>query len=321
MIEKKKPVIHDLDQLQPDYARYRQWMCETRPDLADRLVQGKMAWQESFLQVASQYEVILLDAFGVIVVGKEAIAGAVESVAALQGMAKKVRLVSNNASQSPVQLQESYGRLGFRFALEDIITSGMTIQGYVAGSSLRDEPYVLIGTEESRLWYAPDSGRLALQPEGVEDRGYLLVCSNRDYYGDGAMQEAVERLLGQGEPVVLLANPDLVAPEGEGRFNPVAGYTVARWLDRYPVKVVGLGKPFSPIFQLALQGLSEVEPGKVLMVGDTLDTDILGGINMGFATCLTGSGSYWGLDSKAVENLCWKKGIYPDYCVKSIGSL
>lgn len=48
---------------------------------------------------------------------------------------------------------------------------------------------------------------------------------------------------------------------------------------------VGAAKPESKIFEYALEKMSNPTPNKVLMVGDNLDTDILGGNQMGFDTC------------------------------------
>ncbi|RYV03861.1 noncanonical pyrimidine nucleotidase, YjjG family [Shewanella sp. OPT22] len=49
---------------------------------------------------------------------------------------------------------------------------------------------------------------------------------------------------------------------------------------------VGAAKPESKIFEYALERMGNPRPNKVLMVGDNLDTDILGGNQMGFDTCL-----------------------------------
>ena len=66
---------------------------------------------------------------------------------------------------------------------------------------------------------------------------------------------------------------------------------------------------------LALARLAN-KPSRVLMVGDTLHTDILGGAHMGFATALvTADGSLSGLDvGEAIET----SGIVPDFVMHRI---
>ena len=48
---------------------------------------------------------------------------------------------------------------------------------------------------------------------------------------------------------------------------------------------IGLPKPHPSIFQHALTLSESVDKSAVLMVGDTLETDILGGQNSGLDTC------------------------------------
>jgi 5'-nucleotidase len=48
---------------------------------------------------------------------------------------------------------------------------------------------------------------------------------------------------------------------------------------------VGFAKPHKAIFEHALQKMGQPCPSSVLMVGDTIDSDILGGLNAGFDTC------------------------------------
>ena len=70
---------------------------------------------------------------------------------------------------------------------------------------------------------------------------------------------------------------------------------------------VGVGKPHPGIFEHALTLMGNPTPSKVLMVGDNIDADILGGINAGFDTC-------WINPHKTKT----KKDIKPTYQVASL---
>jgi glycerol 3-phosphatase-2 len=78
-----------------------------------------------------------------------------------------------------------------------------------------------------------------------------------------------------------------------------------------------IGKPHPDIFHLALRKANYRGIGKrVLMVGDTLHTDILGGQSMGFDTALvTGQGASHGLE---LNSAIAHTGICPDFAVKAI---
>ena len=88
-------------------------------------------------------------------------------------------------------------------------------------------------------------------------------------------------------------------------------------------ELVGVAKPHLDIFNYALTKMNNPDPEKVLMVGDTLESDILGGNNAGFDTCWlnhhhnleTSSGN-----SKAVNQPLNTK-IRPTYQVTSLTEL
>ncbi|BAX55015.1 pyrimidine 5'-nucleotidase [Photobacterium damselae] len=70
---------------------------------------------------------------------------------------------------------------------------------------------------------------------------------------------------------------------------------------------VGYPKPAKEIFDYALKHMGQAEPNHVLMVGDNIDTDILGGINAGMETC------WLNVDGKIQPN-----HIKPSVCVQNL---
>lgn len=329
-----KPIIHSQAQLTPFYARYRASLCRENGLLEHRLQTGAMQ-KIGFETLSRSFDVLLLDAFGVLNQGKKAIAGAAERVSQLKERRQPFLVVSNNASQSPERLEAQFQRMGFNIHREEIVSSGMAVPGFIAASPYCHRPYYLVGTPDSALSYAPDPERLMVntlaeschtrqpvsrggQEMDWRDATYILLCSNRDYYGS-IQQQQVEALLTEKSLPILLANPDLVAPNAEGTLSVVAGYTAAQWAMRFKSELLGIGKPFPSIFALARQRFPDVAPERFLMVGDTLDTDILGGAAQGFHTCLTLSGVYAG-EAEHWETLCTQRGIRPDFVVQSIAT-
>ncbi|MBF0183638.1 MAG: HAD-IIA family hydrolase [Magnetococcales bacterium] len=313
-----KPVIDNLEVLTPLYARYRSLLCAEDPALAERLLAGRLQ-PVSFQDLSLRFDYILLDAFGVLYRGKQVIHGAPTAVHRLYQAGKSVRVVSNNASQTPERLTQQLQAMGFCFPQEHIVTSGMVIADFLPHSPWHEQPYYLVGSEESLQAYAPDRHRLCanLFPgDGWQQARYLLMCSNRDYYGQ-QQQHQVETLLARQPLPILLANPDLITPEESGGVAVVAGFTAAEWVDRFHSPWLGLGKPFAPVYQRIRQQFPDLDPERCLMVGDTLDTDILGGAAQGFATCLTLSGAC-AHAADHLDALCQQRGIRPDYVVQSL---
>jgi len=143
--------------------------------------------------------------------------------------------------------------------------------------------------------------------------GFLLVGSGgwTDW-----RQSLLEATLLRNPRPVLVGNPDLVAPR-EGGLSLEPGWFAHQLAERTGTVPVFLGKPFPEIFDLAVARHPQtVDPARVLMVGDTLHTDILGGLQAGFATALvTDYGSLAGLD---IQDAVARAGIAPDFVVPCI---
>ena len=312
---REKPIIQNLNQLTVYATRYRDMLCARDPGLEGRLRNGAMQRESCFSELASRFDAILFDAYGVLNRGEAVIPGAPETLRFLRDQSKPFLVVSNNASQAPTRLESRFQQLGFDITASDIVTSGMAVSRYVEGSRLQGLPYYLVGTSESREAYAPQPTTLMVN-EDWQKAEYVILCGNRDYYG-GQQETHVEALLTTRPVPLLVVNPDLVAPQADGGVSAVVGFTAAQLAERFQVSFLGLGKPFPTVFELAMEKLPDTTPERILMVGDTLDTDILGGAMMGFTTCLALSGVYAD-QPDSVDTLCAARGIYPDFVVESL---
>jgi 4-nitrophenyl phosphatase len=99
------------------------------------------------------------------------------------------------------------------------------------------------------------------------------------------------------------ANPDLLVPTEEG-LVPEAGVTLAAIQAATGVAPTVIGKPERLLFDLAMAKMGST-PGQTAMLGDRLDTDIIGGQQAGLTTILITTG----VDN---EQTIPQKGIYPD---------
>jgi glycerol-1-phosphatase len=317
----EKPKITHSSQLTRSVEQYRQKLCSLNSNLEKVLTSGSME-RVDFSELIDRFELILFDAYGVLNRGSVAIPGAVAAVNRCRQQGKDLLIVSNNASEKPQKVLEKLHKLGFVLDETHIITSGMAVRPYLKSSPYPDHPYLLIGTPDSASSYGADPERLLLNPpdsSGLKDGtpAYILICSNRDYYGR-EQEQVVEGWLKKGPLPILLANPDIVVQDNSGDRVVVAGFTAQELADKYSCPIEGIGKPFSPVYSIALEGFSGVDPKKILMVGDSLTTDILGGAAMGFTTCLTLSGIHK-KESETIEAQCKKWAIKPDYIITSIG--
>lgn len=261
--------------------------------------------------LAPDFDVFFLDAFGVLNIGERAIDAVPERIARLQKAGKRVLVVSNAAGFPHAKLMEKYTRLGYDFAPDDVITSRKALLHGLT-------------TEPPRRW-----GLMATESLGCADLEGLDVTYLAE---DAAVYDAAEGFLLVGSAVwtperqalleaslirnprpVYVGNPDIVAPREDG-FSTEPGAYAHQLADRTGVSPKFFGKPFGNIYDLAFARLDAPDPARVLMVGDSLHTDILGGQIAGVKTALiAGYGFFGGHD---VDLPIAQSGIAPDFILE-----
>jgi HAD superfamily hydrolase (TIGR01450 family) len=258
------------------------------------------------------HDIFLLDAFGVLNVGEAAIPGAVDHVTALQNAGKHVMVVSNAAGYPKRFLMARLSRLGFAFSPNHVLSSREVLLEH-----LRDAP--------PRHW-----GLMADPAYGFEELEGLSATILADdpaaydavdafaFLGSGTWTDHRQRLLTdslrRSPRPVLVGNPDIVAPR-EGGLSLEPGHYAHLLADQTGTRPQFFGKPYPAIFDMALTRARAArpdvtDPARIIMVGDTLQTDILGGAAAGVQTALiTGFGALVGMDVTAAITA---SGITPD---------
>jgi glycerol 3-phosphatase-2 len=260
-------------------------------------------------ELADDIDLFLLDAFGVLNTGDQVIPGAPQRVAQLRDMGKKVLVVSNAAGYPKRNLLAHYHKLGFDFAPEDVLSSREVL--LAALSDLKPLHFGLMASEE---WGRDELDHLGFEFLGddpaVYDRAERIVMLGSGAWSDHRQGVLEASLIARPRPV-LVGNPDIVAPRVSG-LSREPGYYAHRIADLTGIVPQFFGKPFGPVFERALARAGQgIDPARIVMVGDTLQTDILGGRAAGLKTALiTGFGALRGMDA---DGAIARSGIVPDY--------
>jgi HAD superfamily hydrolase (TIGR01450 family) len=273
-------------------------------------------WQvgESLETIAAPYDVIMLDAYGVLNVGETAIDGAIACIASLRKAGKRLMVVSNSAAYPKPHMMERYTRLGFDFLTSEVVTSREALLANLAGYGTRRWGMMLNASHGKEDLEGIDGQCLGDDPALYDTaEGFLLFGS--DGWSD-ERQKILETSLRANPRPVIVGNPDIVAPREAG-LSREPGFFAHRLSEKLGLRPRFIGKPFNEIYDLALKRLMpQPVPSRVLMVGDTLHTDVLGGKNMGFDTALvTQHGLLAGLN---VSNAIRRCGIVPDFVISQI---
>ena len=128
----------------------------------------------------------------------------------------------------------------------------------------------------------------------LHENGYAIVDKDPDYVvvGEGRtmsfeLVEAVLKMIMRGAKLVA-TNLDPNCPTESG-LRPGCGATVAMLETASGIKAFSVGKP-SPVMLRSARKELGLTTDQTIVIGDTMETDILGGIQLGFKTILVLSG-------------------------------
>jgi phosphoglycolate/pyridoxal phosphate phosphatase family enzyme len=251
-----------------------------------------------------RYDAFLVDVDGVLTRGRDALPGAVEAFAALRTWGRAL-VLTNNSTRSRGELAEHLGRLGFAVSPDDILGSAFLAARYLARHHGPVDVWIL-GEDGVRDEMKLAGHRLAARPEDATwvvagiDRGVTYV----------KLAQALRALVGGAK--ILATNEDATFPTADG-LVPGAGAIVGalRGMGFAPQHVVG--KPSPEAFEVALDVLG-LPARRVLMIGDRLDTDIVGAQAAGLDSALVFSG----VDSLHDID---RSGVHPTWVAASLADL
>lgn len=267
-------------------------------------------------ELMDDIDVFFFDGYGVLNVGLSAIPRAAENVRKLQEAKKSVFVVTNAATQDMPALMKKYQKMGFDFEPWQIINSrGVMLDQFLIQSNLSEQTLGVIIPPE----FCPVTQYHEIYPDDPNfwQADQFLFLSTQCW--DASLQQKFVEALDSRPRPVWVGNVDLIAPLESGVSREPGSYTLM--LSDYLFKWVHcFGKPFPPIFEKAMNRAREysgvTDPQRMVMVGDTLHTDILGGSIMGMKTVLvTGSGFLRGLN---VEEHIEASNIKPSYILDLI---
>ena len=254
--------------------------------------------------MAPVYRRLIVDLDGTLYRGPEPLAGAVDAIAKLR-RGFELLFLSNNCDQSAEHLTERLRRMGFDAAVHEVISS----------VTLMVEAVDQLGT--GLRVFTLSSGDL--EPS-LEEAGHRIVPADvADVVAIGVdLRISYERIaealraLSRGAALVG-ANADATYPTEAGP-RPGAGAFVgiARGMGFIPDPMCGKPDPWAMQEALSLRGFAAGPD--CLLIGDRLDSDILGAQSVGIDSALVLTGAS---PREDVERL----GIHPTYVVADFAAI
>jgi len=276
---------------------------------------------QSFLEIAVQYKAVFLDSYGVIKNYNGLIDGAQQTIDFLRSRDIAVRILTNDASRSQEQQVEGFKKLGLQHIEEhEVITSGMMAKQFLQ-HKIVDGKIAYLGTENS-AHYILQSGLehisvTDIDIENINDISAFVFLDDEGFDWNFDINKTVNLLRRKNIPVIV-ANSDKLYPVSKNNVAVATGGIAKLVESMLNKKFIQFGKPDSQMFMYAFDELNRFgsfSKNDIIMVGDNLNTDILGGNKFGVKTVLVLSGN---TSAEQAPNSIQSSGIIPDYICNSI---
>lgn len=245
----------------------------------------------------------LIDMDGVIYRGGHLIPGADRFIRELRDADIPFLFLTNNSQRTRRDVATKLHRLGVPASAEHVFTCAMATARYLARQKPGGTAFVI-----------GEGGLLT----ALHNNGFAIVDKDPDYVviGEGRtlnfeMAEAAFQMILDGAKLVA-TNLDPNCPTQTGT-RPGCGAIVAMLEAAAGIKAFSVGKP-SPVMLRAARKELGLSTDQTVVIGDTMETDILGGVQLDYKTILVLSGGTRRADLA-------KYAFGPDKIVDSIADL
>ena len=271
-----------------------------------------------FLELARRYRAVFFDSYGVLRVGDAVLPGVPAALAGLAELGIPAWVLTNDASRGQEGVAAVFGGL---IAPERFVTSGLLLVDHLRASPPAGVlAYLGPPRVEALLALAGCPFAPLAQLESLEGIGAVALMDEGGFAWERELNRIVNYARRHPELPIYVPNPDLVYPTAEG-VGLAAGSLGALLETVLGRPTQPFGKPAAPIFahalSLARAELGALEPREVLMVGDTLTTDVRGGHGAGLATALVLSGN---TTAAALAADMARAGLRPDHFCAEVGA-
>ncbi len=221
----------------------------------------------------------LIDMDGVLYRGPQLIPGADYFIQQLRARDIPFRLLTNNSQRTRRDVVAKVARLNIDVEEEHVFTSAMATARFLAQQKPGGTAFVI-----------GEGGLL----NALHQNGYAVVDHEPDYVvvGEGRtfnlelVEAAVRMILGGAKLIATNLDPNCPTQHG---LRPGCGAMVAMLELATGIKAFSVGKP-SPVMMRAARKELGLATDETTIIGDTMETDILGGVQLDFHTVLVLSG-------------------------------
>ena len=256
-------------------------------------------------EILDKYDAFCFDGYGTLYNrGDFVYPGAMEWYRTLRVAGKHLRLVTNAASNTDDFLAADAAARGFDFTGSETISSGSLLVDLTRGRPVGVFDFVVLSgqscgsvdgmkrgetldrTIREVYYIGRDTGVNVLAQAGivVAENPIDPVVAVSSYTATDEMFNHSVEILRRPGALLLVLNPDAWAPKIDGTRSAVSGTLAERLRVASGCRTCYLGKPFPAIWEKVRGSLPL--GSRVLMIGDTIGTDVYGAKVAGFDSAL-----------------------------------
>jgi HAD superfamily hydrolase (TIGR01459 family) len=278
--------------------------------------------------VFNQYDAYLIDAWGVLHDGGQVFPEALACLSFLKAQSKQVVILSNAARRRKAFDQE-LAKSGINDSLFDFsLSSGELFwQQFNQGRFKLGHYCLYLGPQRSRGILAGLDLQLV---DDVAKADFIINAGVEGNQLDASSQLPLLKLAADRQLPMLCVNPDLVAIRHGVRG--ISAGAIARDYERFGGYIEYFGKPYPDIYEECFKRLPSVPLSRMLMIGDGLQTDILGANSAGIDSLFVTQGIYReqiaaidqlstiATSANSLLDLFLSEGAQPDYIIERLQS-
>ncbi len=232
-------------------------------------------------QRLSGIKAVISDMDGVLWRNRTPLPGLHDFFALLDARGLRYVLVTNNASKTPQQYVHKLAQMGVTTTPDHVLNSALATAAYLAE------------TAPAGAWVYALGGPGTIN--ALQDHGFRLSAGDQaDYVVASWDRDLTWNKLATATRLILDGagfvgtNPDVTFPL-ETTLAPGAGSLLTTLEATTGITPTVIGKPYPALYRQALARM-DAQPEETLVIGDRLNTDILGGVRLGLHTALLLSG-------------------------------
>jgi HAD superfamily hydrolase (TIGR01459 family) len=271
-----------------------------------------------FVAIASSFEAVFIDQYGVLHDGRNPYPGARDALAALKSRGVKIVVLSNSGRTGTANAKRMTA-LGLRPELYDFLVTS----GDVARTLLKRGRFPAVLAPGARCFVISTGGddevasALGVVPTArSEDADLVIIAgSQADKVPLAGYRTMLAPAARRGASCIC-TNPDKLMLTASGNA-PGAG-RIAEIYEELGGVVTWVGKPFPEIYRAAAELARVANPRDVLCVGDSVEHDIAGANRFGAFAALVRTGVLAGLTDKELAAEIGRRGALPDYVIRNL---